>query len=164
MQTARISLLQGMAIFGGIKGEVLQFLLDRSTIVSLPAGAFYFREGDEGLSMFVLESGAVSILKGWNGEQMLLRQLGAGDCFGEMALMDLGPRSASALALQPCSAIELTTSSLFDVYQKDLEQFAMIEMNMGREVSRRLRVVDERLFRARVGLPDVLADYVIQSA
>jgi CRP-like cAMP-binding protein len=81
-----------------------------------------------------------------------------------MALMDLGPRSASALALQPCSAIELTTSSLFDVYQKDLEQFAMIEMNMGREVSRRLRVVDERLFRARVGLPDVLADYVIQSA
>ncbi len=36
----------------------------------------------------------------------------------------------------------------------------MIEMNMGREVSRRLRESDERLFRARMGAPDAGADYV----
>ena len=58
MQPSRISLLQGMPIFGGIRDDVLEFLLARSTIVSIAEGDFFFREGDAGLSMFVLESGA----------------------------------------------------------------------------------------------------------
>ena len=45
-----------------------------------------------------------------------------------------------------CVAIEITSTSLMDVYQHDIEQFALIQMNMGREVSRRLREVDEQLF------------------
>ena len=38
------------------------------------------------------------------------------------------------------------------LYEKDLEQFALIQMNLGREVSRRLRLADERLFRLKMGM------------
>jgi CRP-like cAMP-binding protein len=96
--------------------------------------------------MFVLESGTVAILKVWKGKQRLLHTLKTGDCFGEMALMDMMSRSASVLALEDCSAIEVSIVSLFDLYEKDLEQFTMIQMNMGREVSRRLRVADDQIF------------------
>jgi CRP/FNR family cyclic AMP-dependent transcriptional regulator len=164
MQATRIQLLQQMPIFGGIREEILGFLLDLSRIVSIREGEFFFREGDEGQSMFVLEAGKAAVLKRYEGEDRLLRSLEQGDCFGEMALMDFFPRSASVRAVADCSAIELSAGSLLRLYEKDLEQFAIIEMNMGREVCRRLRETDERLFRAKMGAPDVSADYVFRAA
>jgi len=68
-----------------------------------------------------------------------------------MALMDLGHRSASVMAVKDCIAIELSTASFYRIYEKNLEQFALLQMNIGREVSRRLRDADERLFRAHMG-------------
>jgi CRP-like cAMP-binding protein len=80
-----------------------------------------------------------------------MREFGPGDCFGEMALMDLFPRSASIRALVDSTAIELTPDDLLRLYDHDLEQFTLVQMNIGREVCRRLRATDELLFRARMG-------------
>jgi CRP-like cAMP-binding protein len=151
MEPPALATLQAMPIFGAIRTEVLQLLVEHSATVDVPKGAFFFRENDAAESLFVLESGRVAILKQWNGEDHLLAHMGPGDCFGEMALMDFAPRSASALATEASTALELRAASLLEVYEKDLEQFALIQMNLGREVSRRLRLADERLFRARVG-------------
>jgi CRP/FNR family transcriptional regulator, cyclic AMP receptor protein len=158
MQQTRIEALQHMPIFGGIRADVLEFLLDASGMVSVRQGQYFFHENDKAESMFVLEAGAVSVLKLWGGQECVLRRLGQGDCFGEMALMDLYPRSASILAVEHCTAIEMSTASFYKIYEKDLEQFALIQMNIGREVSRRLRVADEHLFRARMGAPYVAPD------
>ena len=158
MQEIRIAALQRMPIFGGIRGDVLDFLLERSGTISLPNGQYFFRENDKAQSMFVLEAGRVAVLKLWEGEERLLAELGPGDCFGEMALMDLYPRSASVLALDHCTALELSSESFFQVYEKDLEQFTLIQMNLGREVSRRLRLADERLFHIKMGAPHPSAD------
>jgi len=154
MEKARIELLQRMPVFGGIRADILEFLLPRCPIVEVRAGAFFFRENDAADSMFVVEAGKVAVLKSWRNEEYLLHTLGPGDCFGEMALMDLMPRSASVRAIDDCRAIQLSAANLYQVYEKDLEQFAMIQMNMGREVSRRLREADERLFRAKMGMSD----------
>ena len=153
MGQARIELLQRMPVFGGIRGDILDFLVPLCPVVDVPAGGFFFREGDAADSMFVLETGKVEVLKTWRNEAYLLHTLGPGDCFGEMALMDLMPRSASVRAVDDCRAIQVSAASLQQVYERDLEQFAIIQMNMGREVSRRLRQADERLFRARMGMP-----------
>jgi CRP-like cAMP-binding protein len=163
MTEARIRLLQGMPIFGGIRDDVLRFLLERAPVVRVPRDRYFFRQDEEGQSMFVLEEGKVAVLKRWQGGDCLLRILERGDCFGEMALMDFFPRSASVLAVEDCVAIELSAASLHELYGRDLEQFTMIEMNMGREVSRRLRESDERLFRASMGAADAGADYVFRA-
>jgi CRP-like cAMP-binding protein len=81
----------------------------------------------------------------------VLHVLGPGDCFGEMALMDLQPRSASVLALADCRAIAFGHDDMLALFESDLEQFALLQMNLGREVCRRLRATDERLFRAAMG-------------
>jgi hypothetical protein len=49
MQEARIELLQGMAIFGGIRTEILQLLLTKSPIVSIAANEFFVREHDQAI-------------------------------------------------------------------------------------------------------------------
>ena len=147
----RVELLQQMPIFGGIGDAALRVLLDPAPTINVAAGAFFFRERDPADCMYVLESGRVEVLKDWAGRELLLRQLDAGDCFGEMALLDLFPRSASVRALEACRALTLTPAHLARLFEHDVEQFALIQMNIAREMSRRLREVDELLFRVTMG-------------
>ena len=155
MKPLSIELLQGMPVFGAIREDTLHFLLDRAREVCVDAGRYFFREGDRAEAMYVLEVGEVAILRGWQGTEFVLHHLNAGDCFGEMALLDLFPRSASVRAETDCRAIELGCAELYRLFERDTEQFALIQMNIGREVSRRLRVADQHLFRARMGAPYV---------
>jgi CRP-like cAMP-binding protein len=113
--------------------------------------------------MFVLEAGKAAVVRHWEGHQYLLSELGKGDCFGEMSILDLRHRSASVLAVEPCRAIELSSANLYALYKKDLEQFTVIQMNIGRQISRRLRDADDRMFRAKVGHTEVLTEYVFRS-
>jgi CRP-like cAMP-binding protein len=152
MEPARVAALQRMPIFGGIRADLLEFLVTQGTTVSVAADGYFFREHDQAQSVFVLETGRVVVLKLWKGQEHVLAELSEGDCFGEMALMDLFPRSASVRALEACSALELAASAFYALYQKDVEQFALIQMNLGREVSRRLRLADERLFQLKMGM------------
>jgi CRP-like cAMP-binding protein len=146
MASRRIELLRGMAVFGGVREDILELVLRIAPTRSVPEGTWFFREGEHGDTMFVLERGRVAVLRARHGHDEPVRELAAGDCFGEMALMDLAPRSASVRALEDCVAIEISAACLAQIYEADLEQFALIEMNMGREVSRRLREADRRLF------------------
>ena len=154
MQQARIELLQAMPIFGGVRANILEFLLGLCPVESVSKNEFFFREGDQADSMFVLEAGQAAVLKSWSGQDHLIRALKQGDCFGEMAVMDLCPRSASVRAVEDCSAIRISAANLHQLYAKDLKQFALIQMNMGREVCRRLRELDNRMFSARMETPE----------
>jgi CRP-like cAMP-binding protein len=163
MQGAQVELLQGMPIFGAIREDTLLFLLEQARSIDLPAGEFFFHEGDEATGMYVLKAGRVAVIRHWNNKGLVLRQLGAGDCFGEMALMDLMPRSASVKATEPCSAIELRPEHLLSLFARDAEQFALIQMNMGREISRRLRAIDELLFRSEMQSRGTAPDLIFRA-
>ncbi|MES2959101.1 MAG: cyclic nucleotide-binding domain-containing protein [Pseudomonadota bacterium] len=151
MHQTPIELLQNMPVFGAIRDEALHFLLDQAQEVDVAAGEYFFRENDIATSMFVLEFGRAEVIKGWQGHDTVLHQLGPGDCFGEMALMDLFPRSAAVRAIEDCRAIEVSAADLLRLFERDTEQFALIQMNIGREVCRRLRATDDLLFRATLG-------------
>jgi len=150
MRETPIELLQRMPIFGALRADTVQFLLQHVRSVAVAAGEDFFRERDQADCLYVLESGRVAVLKTWQGDETLLRYLGRGDCFGEMALMDLFPRSATVRAVEDCKALALAPADLYRLFEHDAEQFALIQMNMGREVCRRLRETDEELFRARM--------------
>ena len=151
MHPGRLELLQRMPIFGGIREEALAVLLGRARVAAVRAGGEFFRENDPAQSMFVLEAGSVTVIKSWQGRDVALRRLAVGDCFGEMALIDLYPRSASVRADEDCRALEFGPEDLMHLFEHDMEQFALIQMNLARELSRRLRSTDAMLFRARMG-------------
>ncbi len=163
MDETRIELLQRMPIFGGIQADTLESLLGLCPIDEVRANEYFFRENDAADAMFVLETGKVAVLKSWKGGDHLLRTLERGDCFGEMALIDLQPRSASVRAIEDCKAIRLSSANLYKLYEQSVEQFAMIQMNLGREISRRLRDADERLFRTRMGAPKEELDHIFHA-
>jgi CRP-like cAMP-binding protein len=150
MQQARLQMLQNMPVFGGIDEDALQLLLQQAQLVEVAAGDYFFQEKEQGTAMFVLDSGKVAVIKSWQEREHLLAELGPGDCFGELALIDFYPRSASVRALRDSTAIELSTATLHQLYEQDLKQFTLIQMNLGREVSRRLRDADEKLFQQHI--------------
>jgi CRP-like cAMP-binding protein len=151
MHASRIDRLQHMPVFGAIRDDTLAFLLQHVQSVEVHRGERFFREGDPAQSMFVLEHGRAVVLKQWQGSEFTLHQMGVGDCFGEMALLGLFPRSASVRAEEDCRAIEVTSADLMRLFEHDTEQFALVQMNIAREVCRRLRTTDELLFRAWMG-------------
>jgi CRP-like cAMP-binding protein len=152
-----------MPVFGGVAESTLRLLLNLASIISVAKSSFFFHQGDPASSMFVLETGKVAVLKTYEGHDYLLRTLERGDCFGEMALLDLLPRSAAVLALEDSRAIEISAAALYEIYKKDMEQFVLMQMNMGREISRRLRAADDRLFQAKVEANTVDGSYVFHS-
>jgi CRP-like cAMP-binding protein len=147
-ENSQIELLQRMPVFGGIRADTLQVLLQRTNHVEVMAGEFYYHEGDPANSLFVLLSGKVLLLKNWRANNYVLKKLKRSNCFGEVALLDLMPRNTSAYAAVDSSAIEISNADLHYLYGWDRDQFTLIHMNMAREVCRRLREADERLFAA----------------
>lgn len=144
------TLLPRIAIFGALSAPCLAMLTQRLKPASFGAGEFVYREHDPARSMFIIETGQVGILKDWEGKQYLLGHHGSGECIGEMALMDMQPRSASVICIEATTLLELHAEALLELYQLDLEQFTLLQMNLGREVSRRLREADKRMFLCRL--------------
>ena len=141
-------LLRDVAVFGGLSEEALSFVLDRATRIHVTAGEHFITEGELGMSFFVLESGLVRVHKNADGAAIILCEFGPGAVFGEMSLLAVLPRSATIEAIEDCAALEINNSSLFELYEADPAHFAILVMNLGREVARRLWETNERLFAA----------------
>ena len=150
MDEKRIHLLMQIPVFGAIREEIIAALIERAPLIKVERGEYLFREGDTGTSMYIIEVGQMSVIKNWDGNAYLLKQLGQGDCIGEMALFDFFPRSASIISTEHTELIEITAADLLGIYHQDLEQFTLLQMNLGREVTRRLRGADEQLFHQRM--------------
>jgi len=143
-------LLEKISIFGALDDDSLVFLLEQSDRVAVARNNYFFREGEGANAFFILEQGRVAVIKDWRGHQFLLSELSEGDCFGEMALIEMHARNASVVALEACRAIRLGFDSVSKLYKRDLQQFTLLQMNLARELSRRLRDANERLFESRV--------------
>jgi CRP-like cAMP-binding protein len=143
----RIQRLQQTALFGATSDETVAFILEKAERVEVAAEDWFFREGERGASIYWLDEGEVAISRLRGDEDVELRRLHAGDVFGEVALFDFGPRSASVRAVEASVALEISGRALREIAKRDLEQYTLLTMNLGRELSRRLRSVEPLLLR-----------------
>ena len=143
----RIKLLQAMPFFGAVTDNSVELILQLSETLQVGKNELFYEEGQLGDSLFILEQGRVVIFKQDKNNEYILRHAEKGSCFGELALIDIESRYATVRAESDCTAIKVPSSALHRLYQSDAEQFIIIQMNMAREVGRRLRAADERWFQ-----------------
>ena len=138
--------LARIPIFAGLPDRVMDIIAGKLRVVQVVAGAQLLREGEHARSMFVVRDGELQILKhGKGGTEFRLAVLKTGDCVGEMALIDIQPRSATARALGPATLYVLDLAEIGKLYGSDVEAYALLVLNISREISRRLRVADDVL-------------------
>ena len=107
-------LLTQIPAFQGLAEEDCEALAKRLTEKSVKAGEIVFTQGDAGSSMYIVRSGTVQIYLASveNGPSVVLKDLRTGEYFGELALFDDKPRSASARAVVDAVLLELTREDL----------------------------------------------------
>ena len=93
-------------------------LAERVEVVKFKAGEVVFHVGDPGDSMYVIKTGDVELsVKTKTGEAVMLESPGPGDFFGEISLLDEGPRTASATARTDVEAIEVDRGDLDELFR-----------------------------------------------
>ncbi|MBI5537844.1 MAG: cyclic nucleotide-binding domain-containing protein [Deltaproteobacteria bacterium] len=146
-----------IGLFGGLNEEMLTFIAGCLRVSTLSPGDAVFHEGENAAEMFVVLSGEFEVLKrSKRGIDARVAMLGMGDWFGEMSILDVQPRSATVRALAPSRLLLITSGDLDAIYRKDQKSYALLVLNVARELSRRLRVADGILADLVVSLIDDL--------
>jgi CRP-like cAMP-binding protein len=113
-------------------------------------------EGDPGLGMYIIVAGEVRITQiGEDGVQQQLATLTGGDFFGEQALLDESPRTASAFANEPCRIIGFFRPDLLELIESNPRSGLKIVMRLSQMISVRLRHTNRLLKEARMRVKQV---------
>jgi CRP/FNR family cyclic AMP-dependent transcriptional regulator len=151
--------LSQIPIFGGLSGQFLEWIAEAGSVGELPAGVQLIGEGEPARSLFVVYQGELEICKrGSHGAEVRLAVLGPGDCLGEMSLIDIQPRSATARTLTDTVLFRLGHREIGKLYKSHPEVYTLLVMNIAREISRRLRVADKVLADMGVALHEMWAN------
>ena len=115
-----IDLLRDVSIFRGVGDAVLQRVAARLRRRSFRRGEVIFHHGDPAGAMHVIKSGRVKIhTPSEEGEETVITLYHEGECFGEMAALDGGPRSTSATAVEPTETLTLLREDLLSLLRED---------------------------------------------
>ncbi len=116
--TTTAEILAEVPLFALLDEQERTLLAERVEMVSFEEGKAIFNVGDPGDSMYVVTSGEVQLsVKTKTGEEMFLENPTAGDFFGEISLLDEGPRTATARAKTDVKAIEIDRGDLDELFR-----------------------------------------------
>jgi CRP/FNR family cyclic AMP-dependent transcriptional regulator len=140
-----IDTLRQVPLFESLDDEAARKLCQLLESVDCKANTFLFRAGDKGDAMYIIEQGKVRIcVQMTDGREMTLTELGRGDFFGEMALLDGQRRSADAIVAEDARLAVLSREHFLSFVRSSPD----IGLEMLTALANRLRHTDELLRRS----------------
>jgi CRP/FNR family cyclic AMP-dependent transcriptional regulator len=133
MADARREMLKAVPLFAGCDGKQLDFIASQVDEVDFAAGRELCREGSSGGEFFIIVSGTSEVRR----QGRHLRELGPGDFFGEIALLDGGPRTATVTALTAMRCLVLSRGQFHNV----IRQNTLIAVSVLETLGERLRAL-----------------------
>jgi CRP/FNR family cyclic AMP-dependent transcriptional regulator len=146
----KIFLLQDMD--AGELQEILKIAQPRT----YPAGAVIIQEGEAGTSIFIMREGEVDITKRLGlvldeevpRERIIIRlKADEGVCFGEMALLENEPRSATVTAATECCLLEIAREDFLGLIQRNRDLGCKLLLRLAQLLSRHLRKTNEDMVK-----------------
>lgn len=135
--------LRDIGLFGGLADAALDDLVAELGVLRVEPGTEVLREGEHAHEMFVVLAGELEVVRrSRGGVEGRMAVLGAGNWCGEMSIIDPQPRSATVRAISPSVLLRITAEDFARLYRRDMKSYLLVILNIGRELSRRLRVAD----------------------
>ena len=142
------SILSRISIFGGITDSQQEELFSRLESGSIKKGQSVFQKGDEPSHIYIVRSGCIELFIPDKGATIKKKRLGVGECFGQVAVMSIHQHTVSAVAVEDTEFIVLSKHALHQLHHEDVELFALLMMNIARELARRLQYMDTLLLES----------------
>lgn len=140
-ETIVSAMLKRTALFGDLTLPERLALAAALRRRDIPPNTYVFHAGDPGHSFFLVTAGRIKVALSRQGREVVLAELGPGDYFGELSLIDGRPRSADAVALVRSELHELPQDAFFRL----VDQHAGIARRLLVELCRRLREADRQI-------------------
>jgi len=133
--------LQKYSLFGGLDEEQIGKIFPLMEQENYGPDELIITEGKPNDKIFFLIEGHVAVSK----RGYLLTRFGEGEAFGEMEVLDVKPAAASIKSLSPVKIMSISNRTLREIYKMDPKIFSLMIMNLARDLSRRLRKMDEAM-------------------
>jgi diguanylate cyclase (GGDEF)-like protein len=134
-------LLTRVSLFHALAPEDIQHIAEAAEPVEFQPGENIVEVGDAGTSLFIVVDGSVQVLYPGRDQEVELALLGAGDFFGEMALLNAKPRSATVRARTHVRAIKLEQVA----FQRLVHASPTVAIQIMEILSLRIRTADEQI-------------------
>ncbi|PKL23881.1 MAG: cyclic nucleotide-binding protein [Spirochaetae bacterium HGW-Spirochaetae-3] len=131
--------LQAYSLFGGLSAEQIGLIRPLMGAAIFEAGEIIIAEGKPNDSIYFIIEGRVGVSR----RGVAIVELPEGQTFGEMELLDVMPSVATVTAVVPVRVVTISNRCVRAVYSRDPKVFGIVMMNLARDLSRRLRRMDE---------------------
>ena len=132
--------LRAVPLFERLEEHDLQQIAAAAVVRSFPKNSIVITEGDSSSSLYLILNGEVKVyVSDEDGNTNIINRLGAGAYFGELSLIDAGPRSASVATLTSCKISIISRAVLFDY----LESTPRVAIALLQGVVQRLRATTD---------------------
>jgi CRP-like cAMP-binding protein len=136
-------MMEEAKIFEGLEKDSMKLVKSIMQKRAYSAGDAVFEEGDIGHEFYIIESGTVDVLK----SGVKIGELGKNEVFGEMAIIDNQDRAATIKAQSDIIVQVITREKFEQVKKEDIEAYLTIVLNIAKEISIRLRDIDDKVQR-----------------
>jgi CRP/FNR family transcriptional regulator, cyclic AMP receptor protein len=154
--------LTGVEMFAGLEPDVRQRVIAAAVPRTYRKGQVLFVEDDPGDSLIVLKRGAVAVYRtSQSGERALLSVVRPPDVFGEVSLLDGSPRSASAEAIEDCSALALSRAAFLELVHANPRILDAVMRSLGALIRRLTEQNADHIF---LDLPGRVAKALVRLA
>jgi CRP/FNR family transcriptional regulator, cyclic AMP receptor protein len=127
-------------LFDGVDADVRQFVLSATPAIRVQKNTALFERGDKSGTLYVVQSGRIEISFVTElGRKIVLNQIPPGHCFGEIGMVDMGERTASAVALEPSALLPVSRSTFMEAVRRNPQ----LSINLMDILCERLRWVSD---------------------
>ncbi|HWI59471.1 MAG TPA: cyclic nucleotide-binding domain-containing protein [Bacillota bacterium] len=136
--------LRRIKMLADVDERLLASLLTYLQVVKVPAFESVVNKGEHGDALFMVLEGEVRARVIIEGKETTLTTMGVGECFGELSLVDQGPRSADVVANQPSVLIKVSAGALKKLAAEAPALAAPFMFALTRVIAQRVRVLTKR--------------------
>ncbi|HBA53211.1 MAG TPA: hypothetical protein DCZ04_01790 [Syntrophorhabdus aromaticivorans] len=142
-----IAILSRISVWGGFTSEQQAKIYRRLEVGIYKKGEYIFRKGDQPTHIYIVKSGKIDLLASDRDVTVQKETVEAGGCFGIASLMAMQPQMVTAVATEDSEVMVLSRQALLELRYEDIELFALLMMNIAREIARRLKSADDMLLQ-----------------
>lgn len=135
-------MLENVALFSGLAKESLEEIEQHGSVKTFKRNTIVINQDDETDSLYVILSGSVKVyISGPDGREVVLNHQGAGDYFGDLALIDKQPRAASVMTMEPSRFMIISR----DDFMRCLSGHPEIALNLIKPLTSRIRMLAQNV-------------------